>query len=414
MKRSMAACSIAVLSGLLTVGSAPTSAVALSTEGEVVNPLFHDPLFMLAVFIGFTGIGGSLILACIVLHMRNNSCKHTSCVHHPYAMRVRDIFDFSSIMTPSEFRARQAEATDAGEAETTRGQDTRTASVPSAPPAAPVSPVSVPELEWVDAEIDEIEDFAPEGSYNLAFDDFASEELGFDEMELEEPQDRPTMDFTDNMVLEVVEALRRQQMLERQAVERQQALERQQIIERQQMAEQREAKWQRIIGLQWVVERKKAVERERALERQRALEEQDAERRRIIERQAAERSLARGRTGEQAAIEWLAADRVPHDRVPHDGRMPQSVQMSQSAWTAQKAHTSQGAQNQQLAQGQRLAQSQPMAQSGPLPQGRHFRPAATLQNSATAQTLEDMAYHRPAVMRHARDTDAEKPLRRVS
>jgi hypothetical protein len=279
-----------------------------------MKALLHDPLLILAMLVGFLGISASLVLSGVLLHLRRLSCENTNCIHHPHALKGSASFDFSSIGTPAELVGASRSEKEAEAVVTPQPEKKEVL------PSAPDSVVSA--LEWTDEQIEESDNFDLEDfDFSITRPEFGNPEL--EDVEIEEPHERPSMDFTDDMVFKVCATLERQQELERQAIERQ------------------------------------------VVEHRRRLEQQALERRRV-------------RAAYQQAGE-LAAQAVRQ-------AFPQQPQAEQA----------------------------PHGEREPLPQGRHFRPAAVPLGAGEGTTLENLADHRPADMKHSLDKEAEERLQRVS
>jgi hypothetical protein len=315
----------------MSVGFIPTSAFALPEDATSMNVLLHDPLLMLAVLVGFLGVGASLILCGVLLHMRTLNCKNTSCIHHPRSLKGNSLFDFSSIGTPAELVGSLRNTKEAVAAPQLQSSEKSSSPVSTSVALAPEqTDRQNEEIGEVDLDLEDFDfSFACQELENPELENPEIEDMGLEDMEIEEPQERTSMDFTGNMIIKVRATLERQQELERQAivrqvVEQQQELAQQALMRRQARAAQRES------GSQTV-----------QVMRQTSSQQQGAE-------------------------HAVAADFAPQ------------------------------------------------SEREPLLQGRHFRPAALSLGTSEGATLEDMAYHRPAEMRHSRDKSAEERLQRVS
>jgi hypothetical protein len=209
IKRSMTvtlACFIIIL-------FTPVSARAL-TEGSVsLAVLLHDPLFMLVVLAGFLALGGSLIVICVILYRRAR-ISASALGGQPGGDRQ---FDFSDIETPVEIQALCFD----GEKGTGLDADSADTTVFLAADGWGEAPISVSAAGESDV-LRNPGEFGNQGEFGNP--DNLENDL-FDPFEVEEPLERPSMEFTDDMIQQVIEGVERRREAERAEQQREQQRE---------------------------------------------------------------------------------------------------------------------------------------------------------------------------------------------
>ncbi|MDR3037344.1 MAG: hypothetical protein LBU31_02910 [Coriobacteriales bacterium] len=223
-----------------------------------------DPVFMLVLLVGCLALGGSLIMICVIIHLRESACKNVECSYHPQSVRAGK--DFSQMATPEELlstfdsewggdreTARIAAELILGEStsdEVARAEVIRTERLQTLPSVNRPQPSSA----------------AAAAGVAVDFDD--------DELTVDEPRMSSSMEFTDDMIQQVLAALRRQE--ERQL--------------------QMQAEQQRLQKQQRLMLRRQLRQTQRS---QRTFPSFAAVPARVFEKE---------RTGQRAAIEWLITD----------------------------------------------------------------------------------------------------------
>jgi hypothetical protein len=185
----------------------PTSASALAENTVSLATLLHDPLFMLVVLVGFLALGGSLIVVCVIFYRRAR-ISEGAFGGQPSAGGE---FDFSGIETPVEIQALCFD----GEKDMVLGGDSADTAAFPAVDGYDAAFVSVDDKFDVLRNRDEFGDlnkFDDQGALDNTSD--LDNDL-FDLFEIEEPFERPSMEFTDDMIQQVIAGVERRREAER-------------------------------------------------------------------------------------------------------------------------------------------------------------------------------------------------------
>jgi hypothetical protein len=104
LKRSPVALAIFTLSLVLGLSLCPTSAWALAPSAldARIETLARDPVVAALAALAALTLVSTIILTCLLIHVRRTSCKNTGCSYHFRSTRATGSFDFSCIETPEE------------------------------------------------------------------------------------------------------------------------------------------------------------------------------------------------------------------------------------------------------------------------------------------------------------------------
>ncbi|MDR1183194.1 MAG: hypothetical protein LBK67_00170 [Coriobacteriales bacterium] len=231
-KRNMAITLVCLGTTILT----PVSANALAEDAISPETLLHDPLFMLVVFAGFLALGGALIATCVASYRREKISEGA----FGGRMKSGEQLDFSGIETPAEIQAfcfadEEGAVVDRSLMDTAPlpavpGQDETSASGDGEPGALRGSNES-------DA-LRDSRDFGDSGNFG---DSDEPDDGSLDISEIEEPTEHPLMEFTDDMIQQVIariEQRRESERAEQQEVRQQQQQSQQQAQAQSQRARQ--------------------------------------------------------------------------------------------------------------------------------------------------------------------------------
>jgi hypothetical protein len=186
------------LACLINVVFTPAFASALTAGTISLRILLHDPLFMLFVFVGFFALGGSLIAICVLLYRRAKSAEGVLSSRLGGGGQL----DFSGIETPSEIQMLCfSDEEGAGS-----GKNPGNSTVLPIAAAGDEGPV------FLDDELDMLGESDTLGTRKKPGD--PSDNL-FDTLEIEEPTERPSMEFTDDMIQQVIAGIERRREAER-------------------------------------------------------------------------------------------------------------------------------------------------------------------------------------------------------
>ncbi|MDR3037348.1 MAG: hypothetical protein LBU31_02940 [Coriobacteriales bacterium] len=225
----------------------------------------YDPVFMLVLLVGCLALGGSLIMMCVIIHLRESACKNVECSYHPQSLRVGK--DFSQVVAPAKplSTAGSAGKGDRGTARITAEPASRETAKDKVAKAGAVRTERLRALPPLDHP--QPPRAATVAEVARGFDD--------DEPTVDEPRMNSSMAFTDDMIQQVLAALGRQE--ERQL--------------------QMQAEQQRLQKQQRLMLRRQLRQTQRS---QRTLPSFAAVPTKVFEKE---------RTGQRAAIEWLITDR---------------------------------------------------------------------------------------------------------
>ncbi|MCL1847594.1 MAG: hypothetical protein FWF91_06470 [Coriobacteriia bacterium] len=192
-KRRMAASSAFIAVAIVVAGFASAGQKSMIP----LNILTRNPFFTFMVFITCVSLIAVAVMATMMWHKSNTSCENTACSFHPGYQGVNKGFDFSTISTPEEFLNIPKETKEQSSVEDKR--------------------------EWMrknQERLPELETDDPAGETNLARGVACPLEPPQKICEVPDPQPlnqerqqalNPNMEFTDEMVIMVIERLRRQE-----------------------------------------------------------------------------------------------------------------------------------------------------------------------------------------------------------
>jgi hypothetical protein len=200
----------------------PSSASALAGGAVSLTTLLHDPLFMLLVLVGFLALGGSLIVACVISYRRAGIFGNAL----GRQLGGGGQYDFSGIETPVEI---QALCFDSEKSTALGGDSADTAAFPAvdghdatlvsakgkSAKGSPVKDSPAKGNSGILRNLDEFgdpDDFDAQGDLGTTGDE--DSDL-FDLFEVEEPLERPSMEFTDDMIQQVIAGVERRREAER-------------------------------------------------------------------------------------------------------------------------------------------------------------------------------------------------------